>query len=93
MVVKKAKVVVFREVVVVVVVVVVLLLGYNRVSLAYQCGGGDGCSGTQLENGDAGAVNAHTHTHRLVRSETVVLPLLVTAAAELNFPALPPLLG
>ncbi len=51
-----------------------------------------------MENGDAGAVNppppyTHTHTHTLVRSETVVLPLLLPAAAELGFPALPPLLG
>ncbi len=79
MVVKEAQVVVVREVVVVVVVMVVVvvavvvavvvLLGYDRVSLAYQCGGGDGCSGTQLENGDARAVNAYTHTHTLLSGQ------------------------
>ena len=46
-----------------------------------------------MEIGGADAVNARTHTHSLVRSETAVLPLLVPAAAELGFAALAPLLG
>jgi len=54
-----------------------------------QYGGDDGCSSASIDIGDAGAVNANT----LVWSETVVLPLLVTAAAELEFAALAPLLG
>jgi len=41
----------------------------------------------------AQSMHTHTHTHTHVRSETVDLPLLVTAAAGLAFSALPPLLG